>query len=86
MILPREAEAMRCLPLFRIAGFMDHSKLCLNSILRVLNLQRHHRKKSTSHRVNSKWDKKIQEADSYHKDWPLEGEVQMDQMEAVSAE
>ena len=43
MILPREAEAMQCLPLFRIAGFMDHSKLRLNSILRVLNLQRHHR-------------------------------------------
>ena len=30
MILPREAGHGACLP-FRIAGFMDHSKLCLNS-------------------------------------------------------
>ena len=40
MILPREAQAMGRLP-FRIAGFMDDSKLFLNIKLRVLNLQRH---------------------------------------------
>ena len=66
MILPREAEAMRCLPLFRIAGFMDHSKLCLNSILRVLNLQRHCEKNLTGRFYVA--EKATDEPRQYHQD------------------